>query len=146
MGSRDETTLILIRVHDRIAWNRRGNAAFHRSRCRGVVTSIRLTEIRHTRTVLCTWGTEGNQPCPAGVFKPDSAEFDLLETDVVTTQRSTLSKSLRALTLGLVATGALMASQTEASARAGIRDAEIERILRGYSDPLFRAAGLDEKP
>jgi predicted Zn-dependent protease len=68
-----------------------------------------------------------------------------LETDVVTTQPSMLSKSLRALTLGVVATGALMASQSDASARAGIRDAEIERILRGYSDPLFRAAGLDEK-
>jgi predicted Zn-dependent protease len=92
-----------------------------------------------------TWGTRGNQPCPAGVFKPDSAEFVLLETDVVTTQRSTLSKTLRALTLGLVASSALMATQTEAWARAGIRDAEIERILRGYSDPLFRAAGLDEQ-
>ena len=38
-----------------------------------------------------------------------------------------------------------MASQTQAFAKAGIRDAEIERILRGYSDPIFRAAGLDEK-
>ena len=63
----------------------------------------------------------------------------------MTTHRSSLSKTLRAVGLGLVATGALLASQTEASARAGIRDAEIERILRGYSDPLFRAAGLDEK-
>ncbi len=39
-----------------------------------------------------------------------------------------------------------MATQVEAAwARAGIRDAEIERILRGYSDPIFKAAGLDEK-
>lgn len=34
---------------------------------------------------------------------------------------------------------------TDASARAGIRDAEIERILRGYSEPIFVAAGLDPK-
>lgn len=33
----------------------------------------------------------------------------------------------------------------DASARAGIRDAEIERILRSYSDPIFKAGGLDPK-
>jgi hypothetical protein len=55
-----------------------------------------------------------------------------LETDVVITHRSRISKAV----LGLVTVGALLASQTQAFARAGIRDAEIERILRGYSDPL----------
>jgi predicted Zn-dependent protease len=63
----------------------------------------------------------------------------------VTTHRSKLSKTLHGLGLTMVAAGALLASQSQAFARAGIRDAEIERILRGYSDPLFRAAGLDEK-
>lgn len=63
-----------------------------------------------------------------------------METDV-----TTLSKSLRAAGLGLVAAGSLIASQTEASARAGIRDAEIEKILRSYSDPIFKAGGLDPK-
>lgn len=63
----------------------------------------------------------------------------------VTTNRSTLSKMLHGFGLGLVAAGALLASESQAWARAGIRDAEIERILRAYSDPLFRAAGLDEK-
>ncbi|MFM9864542.1 MAG: M48 family metalloprotease [Micropepsaceae bacterium] len=58
---------------------------------------------------------------------------------------TTLSKSLRAAGLGLVAAGSLIASQTEASARAGIRDAEIEKILRSYSDPIFKAGGLDPK-
>jgi predicted Zn-dependent protease len=66
-----------------------------------------------------------------------------LETEIVTTLRSTLSRSLRAVALGLAAIGALLASQAPAWAKAGIRDAEIERILRGYSDPLFRAAGLE---
>jgi len=45
--------------------------------------------------------------------------------------------------------GALMVLLALAPARAadrvGIRDAEIERILRGYSEPLFAAAGLDAK-
>ena len=59
----------------------------------------------------------------------------------MTTHRSRTSKAV----LGLVAVGALLASQTQAFARAGIRDAEIERILRGYSDPLFKAGGLDPK-
>jgi predicted Zn-dependent protease len=68
-----------------------------------------------------------------------------LETEIVTTHRSTLSRSLRLLVLGLISTGALLASQAQAWAKAGIRDAEIERILRGYSDPLFRAAGLDSE-
>ncbi len=61
----------------------------------------------------------------------------------MTTRRSSL---LRSVTFGFVAAVALMATQVEAAwARAGIRDAEIERILRGYSDPIFKAAGLDEK-
>lgn len=58
---------------------------------------------------------------------------------------TTLSKSLRAAGLGLVATGALLAAQTNAWAAAGIRDAEIEKILRTYSDPIFKAGGLDPK-
>jgi len=37
------------------------------------------------------------------------------------------------------------ATSARAADRTGIRDAEIERILRNYSDPLFRAAGLDAK-
>lgn len=37
------------------------------------------------------------------------------------------------------------ATSAVAADRTGIRDAEIERILRNYSDPLFRAAGLDAK-
>jgi predicted Zn-dependent protease len=53
--------------------------------------------------------------------------------------------SLRAIGYGVVAAGALLASQAPAFAKAGIRDAEIEKILRGYSDPIFRAGGLDEK-
>jgi predicted Zn-dependent protease len=44
-----------------------------------------------------------------------------------------------------VAVSALLAAQTPAWARAGIRDAEIERILRKYSDPIFKAGGLDPK-
>ncbi len=63
----------------------------------------------------------------------------------MTTQRSVVSKTFRALMLPVVAAASLAASQADAWARAGIRDAEIERILRGYSDPLFRAGGLDEK-
>ena len=61
----------------------------------------------------------------------------------MTTHRSTLLNSLRAAGLGLAAAGALIAAQTPAFAKAGIRDAEIEKILRGYSDPIFTAAGLD---
>jgi predicted Zn-dependent protease len=53
--------------------------------------------------------------------------------------------SLRALGLGAAVAGALLAGQSPAFAKAGIRDAEIEKILRGYSDPIFRAGGLDEK-
>ncbi len=60
----------------------------------------------------------------------------------MTTHRSALSKSLCALAIAAVA---FAASTAAAWAQAGIRDAEIERILRGYSDPIFRAAGLDEK-
>jgi predicted Zn-dependent protease len=68
-----------------------------------------------------------------------------LETNVVTTHRSALRNSLRALGFGLTAAGALLAAQAPAWSKAGIRDAEIEKILRGYSDPIFRAGGLDEK-
>jgi predicted Zn-dependent protease len=68
-----------------------------------------------------------------------------VETDVVTTHRSGFSKVVRTLGLGLATAGALLANGQQAWARAGIRDAEIERILRGYSDPLFRAGGLDPK-
>ncbi len=63
----------------------------------------------------------------------------------MTTHRSALFNSLRAVGLGLVAGAALLASQTSAWAKAGIRDSEIEKILRGYGEPIFKAAGLDEK-
>jgi predicted Zn-dependent protease len=65
----------------------------------------------------------------------------LLETDVVIA----LSKSLRAAGLGLVAASSLLANQSAAWAGAGIRDAEIERLLRKFSDPIFKAGGLDPK-
>src|SRR5262249_44366839 len=51
----------------------------------------------------------------------------------------------RVLALAAVAAASLLAAQTTAWAKAGIRDAEIERILRGYTDPILRAAGLDPK-
>jgi predicted Zn-dependent protease len=63
----------------------------------------------------------------------------------VTTQRSALRASLRAIAFGAAAAGALLASQAPAFAKAGIRDAEIEKMLRGYCDPIFKAGGLDEK-
>ncbi len=63
----------------------------------------------------------------------------------MTSHRSTLMNSLRALGLGAAVAGTLLAGQSPAFAKAGIRDAEIEKILRGYSDPIFRAGGLDEK-
>ena len=63
----------------------------------------------------------------------------------MTSHRSRLMNSLRAIGYGAVAAGALLSSQAPAFAKAGIRDAEIEKILRGYSDPIFRAGGLDEK-
>lgn len=45
-----------------------------------------------------------------------------------------------------IITSTLIASPSAIAAdRAGIRDAEIERILRGYSEPIFAAAGLDPK-
>jgi predicted Zn-dependent protease len=69
-----------------------------------------------------------------------------LETDAVTSRHSTLTRRLRNATLGLVAVAALLAAQAPASARGtGIRDAEIERIMRKYSDPIFKAGGLDPK-
>ena len=64
----------------------------------------------------------------------------------MTKHRQSLLSSFRSATLGLAAASALLVGLADSAwARAGIRDAEIERILRGYSDPLFRAAGLDEK-
>lgn len=63
----------------------------------------------------------------------------------MSTHRSTLSKFLRAAIMSGVAAGSLLAAQVDAFAKAGIRDAEIERILRNYSDPIFKAAGLDPK-
>ncbi len=66
-----------------------------------------------------------------------------LETDIVTTHRSMLSKSLSVLTAAVVAAFALVAGADAAWAKAGIRDAEIERILRSYTDPIFKAANLD---
>jgi predicted Zn-dependent protease len=69
-----------------------------------------------------------------------------LETRVVTTQRLSLSNTLRKAGFGLVALAALVAAQTPAQAAgAGIRDAEIERLLRRFSDPIFKAGGLDPK-
>jgi predicted Zn-dependent protease len=69
-----------------------------------------------------------------------------LETDHVTTPYSTLTRYLRKAGFGLVAIGALLAAQAPAQAgSAGIRDAEIERILRKYADPIFKAGGLDPK-
>jgi len=61
----------------------------------------------------------------------------------VTTHRSALSNSLRAIGFGAATAVALLTSQSSAFAKAGIRDAEIEKILRGYSEPIFKAAGLD---
>lgn len=40
---------------------------------------------------------------------------------------------------------ALLSASPVLANKAGIRDAEIERILRSYSEPLFTAAGLDAK-
>lgn len=63
----------------------------------------------------------------------------------MTTLRSSLPGFLRVFALAAVAAVALLAAQAPAWAKAGIRDAEIERILRGYSDPILKAAGLDPK-
>ena len=64
----------------------------------------------------------------------------------MTTQRLSLSNTLRKAGFGLVALSALVAAQTPAQAAgAGIRDAEIERLLRRFSDPIFKAGGLDPK-
>ena len=64
--------------------------------------------------------------------------------ELVMTLRSTNSQRL-AIVFGLLATTILSSAPTFARETAGIRDAEIERILRGYSEPIFHAAGLDEK-
>lgn len=48
-------------------------------------------------------------------------------------------------TLASLAVVLLSATSSLAADKAGIRDAEIERILRGYSEPIFAAAGLDAK-
>ncbi|NOT41234.1 MAG: M48 family metallopeptidase [Alphaproteobacteria bacterium] len=63
----------------------------------------------------------------------------------MTTQPLSLSKALRNAALGLFAATAVMAAITPAFAAAGIRDAEIERLLRKFSDPIFKAGGLDPK-
>ena len=69
----------------------------------------------------------------------------LVESEFVTSHRSIVPNFLRGLGFALAAAGALLAGSPAAWAKAGIRDAEIEKILRGYSDPIFRAGGLDEK-
>ena len=58
--------------------------------------------------------------------------------------RLRMSQSRRFLTTGVAAL-LLAALPAHAADRAGIRDAEIERILRAYSEPIFAAAGLDPK-
>ena len=50
-------------------------------------------------------------------------------------------KTFRTLALILAGLGGL-ASAPMANAQGVIRDAEIEGILRSYSDPIFEAAGL----
>jgi predicted Zn-dependent protease len=49
------------------------------------------------------------------------------------------------LTALVAAIVVLVGSVASASAQSGIRDAEIERLLRSYGDPIFVAAGLDPK-
>ncbi len=49
------------------------------------------------------------------------------------------------MALVLLATSAFATGTARAREKAGIRDAEIEHILRGYSEPIFHAAGLEEK-
>jgi predicted Zn-dependent protease len=56
------------------------------------------------------------------------------------TARAFARRTLASLTIAL-----LSATSALAADKAGIRDAEIERILRGYSEPIFAAAGLDAK-
>ena len=64
----------------------------------------------------------------------------------MTNLRHCLLRTLRSTTLGLTAAAVLLIGQADTAwARAGIRDAEIEKILRSYGDPLFKAAGLDPK-
>lgn len=60
------------------------------------------------------------------------------------TSRRNLTRTL-GLALSLLASTVLATAPARAADRAGIRDAEIERILRGYSEPIFSAAGLDPK-
>lgn len=55
------------------------------------------------------------------------------------------SLALARRTLASLAVVLLSATSSLAADKAGIRDAEIERILRGYSEPIFAAAGLDAK-
>ncbi len=50
---------------------------------------------------------------------------------------------LRRWTLAIVAAATAAAAPVAASAQSLIRDAEIEAILRGDSEPIFRAAGLN---
>ena len=58
-------------------------------------------------------------------------------------RQTTLALARR--TLASLSIVLLSATSVLAADKAGIRDAEIERILRGYSEPLFAAAGLDAK-
>ena len=54
-----------------------------------------------------------------------------------------MHKALPGRILGAIAATALMAAMpVTASAQGLIRDAEIEKILRDYGDPLFTAAGI----
>jgi predicted Zn-dependent protease len=58
--------------------------------------------------------------------------------------RPSVSRKL-GLAIALLATSVISSTPAFAADKAGIRDAEIERILRGYSEPIFGAAGLDPK-
>lgn len=55
----------------------------------------------------------------------------------------TFARARGLLLSAVIAVAASLPAQ--AADKAGIRDAEIERLLRGYSEPLFSAAGLEAK-
>jgi len=61
------------------------------------------------------------------------------------TINNSVKSQVRALALAMLAATTLTVGDAAARDKAGIRDAEIERILRGYSEPIFRVAGLDPK-
>jgi predicted Zn-dependent protease len=52
---------------------------------------------------------------------------------------------IRSILALLAALFIVLGSVSTASAQSGIRDAEIEKLLRSYGDPIFVAAGLDPK-